>query len=73
MKCISVIYRTSALKLCDWDISETNLKDRLYKLAVEGEPERAAAMALFNNKLHLTIDLLSFTPLQSSKKPIGIF
>lgn len=35
------------------------LVERLQKMASNGEPERAAAMALFHNKLKLTINILS--------------
>ena len=53
------MYRQLALHLCDWDLSESALVDRLNRMAADGEPERAAAMALFNNKLSLTINILS--------------
>lgn len=51
--------RKLALYLCDWDLTDTALTERLQKLVGDGEPERAAAMALFHNKLKLTIDILS--------------
>ena len=47
--------------LCDWDLNETELVKRLQTIASDGEPERAAAMALFHNKLKLTINILSGT------------
>ena len=53
------ISRQLALHLCDWDVTEAALALRLSKLSSDGEPERAAAMALFNNKLSWTIDILS--------------
>ncbi|XP_065666552.1 GATOR2 complex protein MIOS-B isoform X2 [Hydra vulgaris] len=64
----SSVERTSALKLCDWDVGEAQIKDKLYKLTIDGEPERAAAMALFNNRLHLAIELLSYNPSEKLSK-----
>lgn len=54
-----LFYRSLALYLCDWDLNEMQLVERLQKMASNGEPERAAAMALFHNKLNLTINILS--------------
>ena len=52
-------YRTLALNLCDWGLNEEQLVKRLQAIASNGELERAAAMALFHNKLKLTINILS--------------
>lgn len=60
------LFRKLALYLCEWDLTENALKERLDRLVVNGEPERAAAMALFNNKLNWTISILS--GLQNSPK-----
>ena len=54
-------FRKLAIFLCDWDLSEQALFERLSKLSADGERERAAAIALFANKLNWTIDILSGT------------
>jgi len=51
--------RRVALQLCDWDLNDQVLGDRLSKLCNDGEIERAAAMALFNKKINWAIDILS--------------
>lgn len=60
--------RNLAMHLCDWDLSEQSLFERLNKLSADGEPERAAAMALFSNKMSWTIDILSGASSGKKKK-----
>lgn len=53
------MFRKLSLHLCEWDLGEDALRERLDRLVINGEPERAAAMALFNNRLSWTIEILS--------------
>jgi len=65
--CFIFSYRKLALFLCDWDITEENLRERLHRLVTNNQTERAAAMALFHNKLDLTIEILG-NPSANQKK-----
>lgn len=51
--------RKLALILCSWDLTSNDMELKLKKLCQDGEPERAAAMALFHNKLSFAINILS--------------
>ena len=54
-----ILFRKLALSLCEWDVTDEGLKERLDRLVQNNEVERAAALALFHNKLDWTIEYLS--------------
>uniref|UniRef100_A0A7M5WX31 WD repeat protein mio zinc-ribbon like domain-containing protein n=2 Tax=Clytia hemisphaerica TaxID=252671 RepID=A0A7M5WX31_9CNID len=60
--------RKLALFLCEWDVTDETLRERLDQLVAKNEIERAAAVALFHNKLDWTIDILGSTQANQKKE-----
>jgi len=63
--------RKLALQLCRWDFTGNSLNEHISRLEQNGEYERAAATALFNNQMRLAINILSGRNIREIKSDNG--
>jgi len=69
--CFIFSYRKLALFLCDWDITEENLRERLHRLVTNNQTERAEQWHCFT--INLTWQLKYWEILQLIKRKVVKF